>query len=332
MDPVPDPLPHPVPFGWFFVSYSDELAPGDVRPVRYFGRELVLYRTRSGVPSLLDAYCPHLGAHLGHGGRVDDEALRCPFHAWAWAPDGRCVDVPYAKRIPAKVERAGAIRTYSVVERNQILWAWYHPADEKPFFDVIEHPEIGDPGWEPLTRYRWRFRSNPQEIAENGVDPAHFRYVHKMDAVPEGETTYDGVVRRSSVEGPRTYEDPVDGSTKTLTSRLLTVQNGAGQKWTQFWGRTETLLMTIVTPIDDQEVELRFAFTRRREAPGSPEEALAMQSIENIASGVEDDIAIWSHKQHHIRPLLCDGDGPIPEFRRYFSQFYVEPAGAGEQR
>ncbi len=320
---MPEPLPHPVPFGWFLVSYADELAPGDVRPVRYFGRELVLFRTASGVPALMDAHCPHLGAHLGHGGHVDDEALRCPFHAWAWAPDGRCVDVPYAKRMPAKVERPGALGSYPVVERNQIVWAWYHPSGEKPFFDVVEHPEVGDPDWEPLTRYQWCFRSSVQEIAENGVDPAHFRYVHGMDAVPEGETSYDGVMRRSALEGPRTWENP-DGSVQAGTSRLLTVQNGAGQKWTRFWGRTETLLMTIVTPIDDQEVELRFAFTRRREAPGSPEEAIGRASIESIAGGVEDDIRIWSHKVHQARPLLCDGDGPIPEYRRYFSQFYVD--------
>ena len=51
---------------------------------------------------------------------------------------------------------------------------------------------------------------------------------------------------------------------------------------------------------------------------------MGKQSIENIAAGVEDDIPIWSNKRHRERPLLCDGDGPIPDFRRYFSQFYVE--------
>jgi len=32
------------PFGWFAVSYSDELAVGEVKPVRYFARDLVLWR------------------------------------------------------------------------------------------------------------------------------------------------------------------------------------------------------------------------------------------------------------------------------------------------
>ena len=321
---MPEAFSLPVPFGWFFVSYADELAPGEVKAIQYFGREWVLFRTESGTPSLVEAHCPHLGAHLGHGGRVDGEMLRCPFHGWAFAVDGRCRDIPYAKRIPARMDAADALPTIPLVERNQVLWAWYHPLAEKPHFEVDTHPEVGDPAWEPLTRYSWRFRSNPQEIAENGVDPAHFRFVHQMDAVPEGDTRYEGVVRRSSVEGPRTAEDP-NGVERTYTSRVVTVQNGAGQKWTRLSGLTEILLMVLVTPVTSQEVELRFAFTRRREEAGSFEEALGIQAVESTASGVEDDIEIWKRKRFVSQPLLCDGDGPIPEFRRYFSRFYAEP-------
>ena len=61
----------PIPFGWYVVDYADELKPGDVKSVRYFGEDQVLFRTDSGEISMLDAYCPHLGAHLGHGGLVN---------------------------------------------------------------------------------------------------------------------------------------------------------------------------------------------------------------------------------------------------------------------
>ena len=65
------------PMGWFSVSRSHELAIGEVKPVKAFDRELVLYRTRSGRVALQDAFCPHLGAHLGHEGRVIGESVRC---------------------------------------------------------------------------------------------------------------------------------------------------------------------------------------------------------------------------------------------------------------
>ena len=36
------------PNGWFQVAYSDELEPGQVVPLRYFGRDLVLFRGSDG--------------------------------------------------------------------------------------------------------------------------------------------------------------------------------------------------------------------------------------------------------------------------------------------
>ena len=86
------------PNGWARVALGEDLPPGGVVPLRYFGRDLVLFRTDSGEARVLDAHCPHLGAHLGHGGRVEGEGIRCPFHAWWWDGDGRCLEIPYASR------------------------------------------------------------------------------------------------------------------------------------------------------------------------------------------------------------------------------------------
>lgn len=318
-------LPQPIPYGWYFIHYSDELQPGQVVPLRYFERELVLFRTLGGKAVVMDAFCPHLGAHLGHGGKVDGDSIRCPFHGWGFNAEGVCVDVPYAKRIPPKATQP-CIHSYPVQEKNQVIWAWYHPERQAPDFEVVENSEVGAADWAPLIKYQWQFASNPQEIAENGVDVAHFKYVHSMDEVPDGSSEYDGHVRRSWAEGHRTVTFP-NGDTRQIISRVETVQNGAGQKWTRFSGTVETLLQVLVTPIDRQQVELRFAFTHRR----FPEDSFEQQVVRGqIAStigqtGVAGDIPIWQHKIHRAAPILCDGDGPIMRFRRYFAQFYAEP-------
>jgi 3-ketosteroid 9alpha-monooxygenase subunit A len=96
--------PMPIPFGWYVVEYADELKPGDVKSVRYFAQDQVLFRTTNGAVSMLDAYCPHLGAHLGHGGIVNGECIECPFHAWRWKADGKIGEIPYAKNIPQKAK------------------------------------------------------------------------------------------------------------------------------------------------------------------------------------------------------------------------------------
>ena len=38
----------PIPFGWFVVALSNELSVTEVKPLHYFDRDLVLFRTQSG--------------------------------------------------------------------------------------------------------------------------------------------------------------------------------------------------------------------------------------------------------------------------------------------
>lgn len=64
-----------IPEGWYQVAWSNEIEPGAVIPLRYFGTDLVLYRLETGELRLTGAYCPHMGAHLGYGGRVDEPTL-----------------------------------------------------------------------------------------------------------------------------------------------------------------------------------------------------------------------------------------------------------------
>src|SRR3546814_13153829 len=102
------------PTGWFWVAWSHEVSVEDApRPLRYFGRDLVLYRGASGRPVVLDAHCPHLGAHLGYGGSVCDDDIVCPFHGWRWAPDGSNVEIPYDDKITT----------------SRTVGAWSVPAD-----------------------------------------------------------------------------------------------------------------------------------------------------------------------------------------------------------
>ena len=29
-------------------------------------------------------------------------------------------------------------------------------------------------------------------------------------------------------------------------------------------------------------------------------------------------------------PIICDGDGPIPQFRDWYSRYYAKPSGEGD--
>ena len=95
-------IPLPMPFGWFRMTESRDLAAGEVKTVQYLGQEFVVFRSMDGQASVMDPYCPHLGAHLGYGGTVEGNDIRCPFHHWKFDGSEQCVEVPYARRIPAR--------------------------------------------------------------------------------------------------------------------------------------------------------------------------------------------------------------------------------------
>ena len=131
-------FPLPIPNGWFAVCFSDELAPGQVVPMHFFGRDLVAFRDETGVARVLDAHCPHLGAHLGHGGTVVGNSIRCPFHAWEWDGEtGGCAAIPYAKKIPPKAR----VGVWPTAERNQMVLVWHHLGGETPDWEVGDFEE-----------------------------------------------------------------------------------------------------------------------------------------------------------------------------------------------
>ncbi|MFD0389700.1 Rieske 2Fe-2S domain-containing protein [Tistrella bauzanensis] len=171
----------PYAFGWYQIDYADQLKPNDVRPFRAFGREFVLWRDAEGTAHLFDAYCPHLGAHLGHGGRVQGTELQCPFHGWRFDQAGRCSGIPYSP--DARLGGSRAVTAWPVVEQNGLLLGWWHPEGQAPGFETPVLPEYGHRGWSRYRRHHWRANTVWQEIQENIVDSTHFHYLHGVDSL-----------------------------------------------------------------------------------------------------------------------------------------------------
>ncbi len=307
----------PLPFGWFVVCYSDELATGQVKSVRYFGRDLALWRGEDGQARMLDAYCRHLGAHMGFGGRVHGNLLECPFHAWRYDGAGVVQEIPYAKVIPPQARRE-CVRHWPTAEKNRMVWAWYHPEAIEPLWAVEEFPETASPEWTDYERHEWLVHCPLQTMAENGVDVAHFRYVHGTASYPHWQVTMEGHRRETCVSARMdTPRGTVDG---TITAGVV----GPGQPWTRFTGICETLLVTGCTPVEIDTVHLRFAFTQQRADRDGPRAGVARAIIRDICRQLDQDKVVWDRQRHVAQPLLCDGDGPIAAFRDFFSQFYAE--------
>jgi 3-ketosteroid 9alpha-monooxygenase subunit A len=178
--------------GWFMIGWSAEFPAGGVRPLRYFGEDLVAYRDASGELHVLSGHCRHLGAHIGHGGKVVGDCVECPFHGWRWGPNGDNTYIPYQ---PDRPNRALKLRVFAVHEQYGCVLMWHHPDGKEaqwempdifkafPQFDT--DPDAYYRPFPEFSRFAEKEPVHPQIVAENGPDSAHFQYVHRATVTPK---------------------------------------------------------------------------------------------------------------------------------------------------
>ncbi|RAY16259.1 (2Fe-2S)-binding protein [Actinomadura craniellae] len=306
-------FPFPIPNGWFAVSRSDELEPGQVRPIHYFGKDLALYRTADGEARVVDAYCPHLGANLAHGGVVAGPLLECPFHAWRFdGVTGRCLEVPYSD---AAISEQARIRAYPVHEQYGLIFAWHHLGGAAPFIEFPQMPEFDDDEWTAPVHHLLEIATCCQEMAENNADYVHFRYVHGTQDIPGGEVDYDGFVKIV------TERQEFQGREKVYALDFSRRSYGLGLGALRLKGVMS--FISSVSPIDAEHVRVHWVFTMPKSM-----EPFATKMIDAFIKGINEDIPIWEHKRYVDKPLLIKGDGPITEFRHWAKQFYGEDVPA----
>lgn len=315
--------PFGIPYGWFQVAWSSELEPGDVLPRYYFGRHLVLWRDDEGTVHLHDAYCPHLGAHLGYGGAVEGCELRCPFHGWKFDGEGTNTDIPYGTRTNQKAR----IGSYPVQEiAGHFVMAWYHPEGVAPLYDIDDMEEMTSDDYSDWTTVHFSVAAATQELAENSVDGPHFRYVHNTEIVPEiqsYETEGHKAIMRSIQQFP-TPRGVVDG-------RIDVDNIGPGFGVTRFSGIVDTFLVGAATPVDANRCEVRFNFKTKNLGDAATTSGVGKAFVKEVCKQFEEDRPVWENKAHISRPALADTDPPFMKFRKWYSQFYADGVGKDGQ-
>jgi len=304
----------PIPFGWFAVALSSELAAGAVRTLRYFATEFVLWRGAGGAVSAVDPFCPHLGAHLGVNSEVVGDDLRCAFHHWQFNGAGGVSEIPYTDLIPPQLQK-NCLRTWPVAEVDGVIYVWYHPNRAAPKWEVARLPACPGGDWILAETHDWVIDIHCQDITENGQDYAHFRAVHGVPYAPSGEFRVEGWVRRNTVVAEmQTPRGPMTGSIDVTAT-------GPGQSITEYIDVTHVVQSQQVTPIDAQTTHLRWQMYH---IPGLSEGRMRVTKarMRDLVKQVNQDIPIWNHKCFHAQPLLVRGDGPMMAYRRQYARYY----------
>lgn len=310
------------PTGWFQVAWSSDVTPGQILPLTYFGTELVAFRGHDGAVSVLDAHCQHLGANLARG-CVVEKGIQCPFHGWVWDGAGRNVEIPYEDR-PNRVRK---VRSWPVTERNDSVYIWHDAEGRPPQWEVPDAfsalgPVFSEAEYVPLAdaaRVRYPgIRVHPQVIAENAVDPHHFRFVHHTPHSPvvlrESQTSE---VWRAKVGFGRRWADAVDVPGET-SNTIEILWSGLGTSFNGEHTRDGLRVIAICsTPVDETTSDI-FGTYWISAREGSHEERL-----DQAKAALPDDIAVWDTQVYLDPPGLSASEAAgFRKLRAWARSFY----------
>jgi 3-ketosteroid 9alpha-monooxygenase subunit A len=324
------------PRGWFMIAAAEDVT---TRPeaVRFFGEEMVLYRGESGTPHLVEAYCPHMGAHLARnttsyivrdGEQVQGDSIRCPFHGWRYDAAGKCDDIPYS---PNFIPKVACLKTYHVVERAGVVWMWHDPEGLAPEYELPAFGHWDEPGW-----VRWKIdlmgdlECHPAEVVDNMADFGHFVPIHgARDFVLFSNEFKDHIVHQYYGAGHRTLvTEP--GAVLILD----TWYTGPAILQSEMEGEYPSFIMIAHTPIEDGRIRVWHALMVKTNDGGKPiddeQVAMARAYQENSRLAFAQDVEIWANKRACVNPLAIPADGPFGKVRIWYSQFYNPRDRAGD--
>src|SRR6478735_8954647 len=212
---------------WQPAALVDELqGERPIRPVRLLGENLVLFRDETGRYGLIDRHCAHRGADLAFG-RLEHGGLRCAFHGWLFDATGQCIETP-AEPKDSKLCQNIRQRSYPVVEKSGILWAWLGEGEPPAFpeLDCFVAPDTH------TFAFKGHMACNWLQALEVGIDPAHASYLHRFFEDEDTSTAYGKQFRGASAGSDlpmtkilREYDRPIINVEHTeYGMRLITLR------------------------------------------------------------------------------------------------------------
>jgi phenylpropionate dioxygenase-like ring-hydroxylating dioxygenase large terminal subunit len=166
------------PVGWYVVGQSRALRPGELLARRLADRELVIFRGHDGGLGAIDAYCPHMGAHLG-GGRVSGDRIVCPLHRFNLDRSGQCRD------LEGRAE--AATRCWPVTESLGLILVFLGDHSPPP-----PPTDSAPDGYSWITARPVPMETDWQAMIVNSFDLLHMQSVHRRELIGEPE------IRRTS--------------------------------------------------------------------------------------------------------------------------------------
>ena len=324
--------PNTYPRGWFIVAESHEINAEPIG-VTFFGRDFVIYRGESGAPVMLDAYCKHMGTHLGKnssamlvvadigGRRIEGDAIRCPYHGWRYNAEGHVDDIPYHD---GPCPKSASIRSYPVVDNMGCIMMWFDEDGAEPDYPAPYLQQWDEGGW-----IHWQLdhlpelNIHPQEVLDNMADNRHLGPTHGAPCEYfENEIKGHVLIQRQG--GPMALY----GGVMLYTTTWYTGPGILLSK--QVWGDTTQFEMIANTPVSDGRIKAWHGCLVKAagDTIADTDRDMARQVQAGASEAFSKDFEIWQHKAPALKPMAMKSEGPFLNNRKWYGLFYSERAEA----
>jgi nitrite reductase/ring-hydroxylating ferredoxin subunit len=290
---------------WNPLMLAAELRAGSIVGRDFLGTRVIVYRGPQGKPVVQSAYCPHVGADLSQGVIVDGR-VRCAYHHWQFAADGRCVAIPSTNRIPP----VARLFNYPCVERWGMIWAFN---GAQPLYELPEMPNIAE---QDLYYKVFHHGVRPVEgwiSSSNLVDFQHLATVHGIPDANPTSVVFDNYVITVRQESATRIAD-----TKLFGGTWLTAHM-------QFSDGTERMFMAGGSQVGPGLSDAYYVVARRK----SEVEKIGVAATDEL---LDKQVAYVNKLYAEDEPILFSlrfrgrGKSALLDVDRYFGQYleYIE--------
>jgi len=221
------------------------------------------------------------------------------------------------------------------MEHNGVICVWHHVEGKAPYWEPPFFPEIDDGSFVFHGISTHHVRAHCQEIPENGADTAHLNFLHvpfiiqKLGLGSLFNHSWDATWGAGKAEDGDEHLAHITVVQKlTFANRWVVpgtvvnvkiTQTGPGLVFLHFFtpfGRICVIeSVTPLAPLLQRAGHLVYA---QKSVP----RAFAKFVLHSLIIQFERDIPIWNNKAFLPNPLVVKQDGAIPQFRRWYRQFY----------
>ena len=226
---------------WACIGFGKDVpAPGDLKPVTFLGRPLLLARGKDGQLRVFQNVCRHRGMILVNAPQRGQAVIRCPYHSWGYALDVKLRATPFVggpkqNEHPAiKREELGLFEVRSAVWMDMVFVNLSGEAPDFPVYAAALIDRWSEFAGQGLhhggaeSSLSLTLNTNWKLAVENYCESYHLPWVHPgLNSYSRLEDHYDIVAPRTfSGQGSLVYNPQIGAGGERFASFP-----GLSEKW-----------------------------------------------------------------------------------------------------